>query len=117
MNLDEKILDTSLTNKTFDFTVSIINYAAELQKQNRFIIGNQLLKCGTAIGANTKESENAKSESVFFTKLETAIKEATETQHWLSFCSSRKDYPNCEDLQNELAEIINILNKTIETAK
>jgi len=117
MSLDEKSLESSILNKTFNFTVNIISYTAELRKQNRFIIGNQLSKCGTAIGANTKESESAESEAVFITKIETAIKEAAETQHWLSFCATRKNYPNCKDLLNELTEIINILNKTIETAK
>ncbi|WP_456313467.1 four helix bundle protein [Pseudomonas shirazensis] len=117
MNLDEKQLESSLLTQTFDFAVNIISYAAELQKQNRFIIGNQLLKCGTAIGANTREAEYAENEFIFISKTETAIKEATEMYQWLSFCETRKDYPNCKDLLNELAEIINILNKTIETAK
>jgi four helix bundle protein len=109
--------DSNLLSKTFDFAVNIISYTSELQKQNKFVIGNQLLKCGTAIGANTKESENAESEAVFINKIETAIKEATETKHWLSFCNTRKNYPDCKDLLNELAEIINILNKTIATTK
>ncbi|MBF4517262.1 four helix bundle protein [Flavobacterium sp. ANB] len=117
MNLQAKHTDSDLLSKTFDFAVNIINYTGELQEQNKFVIGNQLLKCGTAIGANTKESENAETEAVFISKLETAIKEATETQHWLSFCNTRKDYPKCNDLLNELAEIINILNKTIATTK
>lgn len=117
MNLQAKYTDSNLLSKTFDFAVNIINYTGKLQEQNRFVIGNQLLKCGTAIGANTKESENAESKVVFIHKLETAIKEATETEHWLSFCNTRKDYPNCKNLLNELAEITNILNKTIATTK
>lgn len=114
MNLQAKYTDSNLLSKTFDFAVNIINYTSELQKQNKFLIGNQLLKCGTAIGANIKESENAESEAVFIDKFETAVKEATETKHWLSFCDTRKDYPNCKELLNELAEITHILNKTIE---
>ena len=42
-----------------------------------------MLKSGTSIGANIRESKNAQSISDFISKLEIALKESDETEYWL----------------------------------
>ncbi|MFB9064097.1 four helix bundle protein [Flavobacterium branchiarum] len=46
-----------------------MDYTNQLQEQKRFVIANQLLKSGTSIGANSKESQNAESKADFIHKL------------------------------------------------
>lgn len=43
-------------------------------------MSKQLLRCGTSIGANTRESKNAQSRMDFLNKLNIALKEADETE-------------------------------------
>jgi four helix bundle protein len=81
MTFNEKYKDNALLIKTFNFALNIIDYTNELQDQKKFVIANQLLKNGTSIGANSKESQNAESKADFIHKLKIAIKEADETEY------------------------------------
>ncbi|WP_319004961.1 four helix bundle protein [Flavobacterium frigoritolerans] len=69
MSFNEKHKDNALLIKTFNFALKIIDYTNQLQEQKRFVIANQLLKSGTSIGANSKESQNAESKADFIHKL------------------------------------------------
>ena len=117
MTFNEKYKDNALLVKTFSFALKIIDYTEELQDKKKFIIGNQLLKSGTSVGANSKEAQNAESKADFIHKLKIAIKEADETEYWLFLCDAHKSYPDCKELLNDLSEILRILNKIISTSK
>lgn len=117
MTFNEKYKDNALLIKTFNFALNIIDYTTELQEQKKYVIANQLLKSGTSIGANSKESQNAESKADFIHKLKIAIKEADETEYWLFLCDSHIEYPNCKRLLNDLSEILKILNKIISTSR
>ncbi|OXA81202.1 four helix bundle protein [Flavobacterium aquidurense] len=117
MTFNEKYKDNALLLKTFNFALNIIDYTCELQEQKKFVIANQLLKSGTSIGANSKESQNAESKADFIHKLKIAIKEADETEYWLFLCDTHKSFPSCRQLLNDLSEILKILNKIISTSK
>lgn len=60
MTFNEKYKNNALLIKTFDFALNIIDYTDELQEKKKFVIANQLLKSGTSIGANSKESKRRK---------------------------------------------------------
>ena len=81
------------------------------------MIANQLLKSGTSIGANSKESQNAESKADFIHKLKIAIKEADETEYWLLLCKYSENYPFEESLLEEIKEIQKIINSIINTSK
>ncbi|TPG33368.1 four helix bundle protein [Flavobacterium pectinovorum] len=117
MTFNEKYKDNALLIKTFNFALNIIDYTNELQDQKKYVIANQLLKSGTSIGANSKESQNAESKADFIHKLKIAIKEADETEYWLFLCDAHSGYPKCSRLLNDLSEILKILNKIISTSK
>ncbi len=97
--------------------MKIIDYTDELQEKRKFVLANQILKCGTSIGANSKEAQNGESKADFIHKLKIAIKEADETEYWLFLCDAHKSFPDCKELLNDLSEIIRILNKIIATSK
>ena len=46
-------------------------------------MSTQLLRSGTSIGANVRESVNAQSKADFINKMNIALKEADESQYWL----------------------------------
>lgn len=117
MTFNEKYKNNVLLIKTFEFSLKIIYFTEELQERKKFVVGNQLLKSGTSIGANAKEAQNAESKADFIHKLKIAIKEADETEYWLFLCDAHKSYPNCKELLSDLSEIIKILNKIISTSK
>ena len=70
--------------KSLDFAVRIVNLCRYLQKdQKEFVLTKQLLRSGTSIGANISESQQAQSRLDLISKLNIALKEASETAYWL----------------------------------
>ena len=66
---------------SFQFALDIIQYVQELEESKKFVIARQLLRSGTSIGANVRESQNAESRLDFIHKLKIAAKEAEETEY------------------------------------
>ena len=83
------------------------------------MISKQLLRCGTSIGANTRECNNAESKNDFIHKLSIALKEADETAYWLELLveSGIIDNNIFNSLYNDLSEINALLTSSIKTAK
>ena len=74
----------TIQQKSRDFAIRIINcYKYLTEEKKEFVMSKQLLRCGTSIGANTRESKNAQSRTDFLSKLSIALKEADETAYWL----------------------------------
>ena len=70
--------------KSFDFAVRIVNlYKYLTNEKKEFVLSKQLLRSGTSIGANISEAQQAQSRADFLSKLEIALKEASETKYWL----------------------------------
>ena len=66
------------------FALEIIKLYSFLNKEkNEYILSKQLLRSGTSIGANVRESKNDQSQLDFLNKINIALKEADETQYWL----------------------------------
>ena len=47
------------------------------------VIGKQILRSGTSVGAHYRESQFAKSDADFISKIEGALQELEETVYWL----------------------------------
>ena len=77
-------MNKAIQDKSFRFAVRIVNLCRYLQtEQKEYILTKQLLRCGTSIGANVAESQQAQSRPDFISKLNIALKEAYETNYWL----------------------------------
>lgn len=77
--------DSLLNGKSFSFALRIIEMVKYIRKsKDEFILSKQIIRSGTAIGALVRESEFAQSRSDFVNKLSVALKEANETDYWLS---------------------------------
>ena len=74
----------AIQDKSRDFAIRIVKcYKYLTEQQKEWVLSKQLLRCGTSIGANTRESRNAQSRLDFLSKLNVALKEADETEYWL----------------------------------
>jgi four helix bundle protein len=112
--MDEKNKNV-IVEKTFSFALAIVELAEELECKRKFVIGNQILRSGTSIGANIREAQNAQSAKDFLHKVKIAAKEAEETEYWLLICQHSKNYPDVKALIESLLEIKKILTSIIYT--
>ncbi len=113
-------MDRAIQNKSFRFAVRIVNLCKVLRSNRKeFILSNQLLRSGTSIGANISEAQQAQSRADFTSKLNIALKEATETEYWLRLLVAT-DYLNDSEFNSivqDCDELIKILVSSIKTIK
>lgn len=102
---------------TLDFALEIIAYTELFEEQRKYVIARQLLKSGTSIGANVRESQNAESKTDFIHKMKIAAKEVDETEYWLTLCELSPNYLSPVGLKEKLLSIHNIISKIISTSK
>ena len=101
-----------IVDKSFYFGCEIVNFCKVLKTNHNFEIASQLLKSGTSIGANVRESQRGVSTKDFKNKLGIALKEADETSFWLDLIEeTTMEIPNnlkfkCEELIKLLVTII-----------
>ncbi len=79
--------ENKLVALSMDFSVDIINLVKYLKSNRESIIANQIGRSGTSIGANIYEARYAQGKKDFISKLEIALKEASETGYWLELLS------------------------------
>ena len=75
--------ESKLRELSMDFSVDIIELVRHLKSMKESIISNQIGRSGTSIGANIHEAQYAQGKKDFISKLEIALKEASETGYWL----------------------------------
>lgn len=105
-----------IAEKSKSFAIQIVKFYKFLcEEKKEFVISKQLLRSGTSIGANVRESKNAQSKPDFISKLSVALKEADETCFWLEIMLGGdiitqkefdKIYADCEELVRILVSII-----------
>jgi four helix bundle protein len=109
-----------IQQKSRDFAIRIINcYRFLTEQKHEQVMSKQLLRCGTSIGANTRESKNAQSRMDFLNKLNIALKEADETEYWLDLLHETKylDDTMYNSINNDCGELIRILTTIIRKIK
>lgn len=103
---------------TFELALDIIDYSESIRNNNRFEMASQIFRCGTSIGANIKEAQNAESKADFIHKFKISAKEVDELQYWLELCQKSDFYPNpSEELLKKLQSINLIISKIISSSK
>jgi four helix bundle protein len=112
-----KAKDNLIIKLTFQFALNIIKYSELLQEDKKYVIANQLLKSGTSIGANIREAQNSESKADFIHKFKIVAKEIEETIYWLELCKFSQNYPEADDLIEQVNTISRIVNKIIITSK
>ena len=108
-----------LGDKTYSFAIRIIKAYKFLSGKSEFVLSKQLLRSGTAIGALCREAQNAQSKADFLNKMNIALKEANETEYWLSLLKDTEylDIKIYESMNADCEEIVKILTSTVKTTK
>ena len=109
-----------MADLTENFALRVIEMYRYLRKEkHEYVISLQVYRSGTSIGANVSESKNAQSKADFISKLNIALKEASETEFWLRllFKSQTISEEEFNSLQNDLNIIIGTLIKIIKKTK
>ena len=115
MKTDNQILTDSKA-----FAIRIIKlYMYLKENKQEYILSKQILRSGTSIGANVRESVNAQSLMDFINKMNIALKEANETEYWLELLNETSfiDEKQFSSINNDCSKIVGTLTKIIKTAK
>jgi four helix bundle protein len=113
-------MEHPLRNKSYAFALRIINLYKHLQAENKeYVLSKQVLRSGTAIGALISEAKFGQSKADFISKMNIALKEANETDYWLSLLKdsgyvNEKQY---KSLNKDVNELISMLVSTVKTLK
>ena len=107
-----------VVEKSIQFAVRVVNACKMLQKQKEYVMSKQLLKSGTSIGANVKEAIQAQSKKDFLSKINIALKEASESEFWIDLLIRTKYFDkNDNGLLNDCIELNKILHSIVKTTK
>jgi four helix bundle protein len=83
------------------------------------VIGRQLLRCGTSVGAQYREVIRARSRAEFLSKLRSALQELEETSYWLDLIVEAELLPasRITALRAEVRELTAMFVASINTAR
>jgi len=77
--------------KSYAFALRIVNlYKYLVNEKHEYVLSKQILRSGTAIGANIEEAIGGQSNKDFISKLSVAYKEARETRYWINLLRDTK---------------------------
>jgi four helix bundle protein len=109
-----------LSQRTLEFAIRLIALVDALPKSRAAdVIGRQLLRSGTSIGANYREVQRAESRDDFIHKVAISCKEAAESEYWLELITQTEQLASndAEKLLVECRELIAILLSIGKKAK
>lgn len=111
--------ENKLSELSMAFSVDIINLVKYLKSNHESIISNQIGRSGTSIGANIHEAQYAQGKKDFISKLEIALKEASETGYWLELLHRTNyiDEQSYKALSAKCASLRVMLIASCKTAK
>jgi four helix bundle protein len=109
-----------LRTRTTDFALLIVKLYVSLPKTTEAqIMGKQVLRSGTSIGAHYREGHRAKSDADIIHKFETALQELDETDYWLELLVKSNIVPaqKVEPLRKETNELLAIFTTIVTKIK
>ena len=109
-----------LRERTKEFALRIVRLYAALPKTTEAqVLGKQVLRSGTPVGANYREATRARSTAEFVSKVGVDLQELEETDYWLELLVDSGIVPEARlaDLRDELNELTAILVSSVKTAK
>lgn len=115
--------ESDLLQRTKVYALRIIRLYVALPKTTEAqVLGKQVLRSGTSIGAHYREGNRAKSDADFVNKMETALQELDETAYWLELIieaeifSEQKVSPTIQETK-ELTAIFTTIVKKVKAKR
>lgn len=120
MHSESKSSPLDLRTRTKQFALRVIRaYSALPTTVVAQIIGKQLLRAGTSVGAHYREATRARSDAEFISKLEVGIQELDESSYWMELLveSQTMDLHRLDNLMGESNELLAILTTCVKNVK
>lgn len=117
---DEGNANAGLRSRTKQFAVRIIRlYSALPTTTLAQVIGKQVLRSGTSVGAHYREAARARSDAEFISKLEMGLQELDETIYWLELLveSDVIHVERLAELQDEANQLVAVLVSCVKKVK
>jgi len=114
------VKSTNVKVRAYQFSIKIIKFVNKLPSKRAFwVIGDQLIRNATSIGANMMEGQSSSSRREFIKYYEISLKSSNETKYWLSLLKdSFVELKNeIEILLKENEEISRMIASSILTLK
>ena len=112
--------DNQVLQKSKAFAVRIIRLSQHLTEEKKEkVLSRQVLRSGTSIGANVKEAVRGQSTADFLSKMQIALKEASETEYWLELLAET-DYLSekaADSVLNDCRELIRLITSIVRSTK
>ena len=115
---DEKPKD--LPTRTREFALRVIRMYSALPKSTEAqVLGKQVLRSGTSVGANYREANRARSKPEFIAKIGDCLKELDETAYWLELPTESSIVPDAKlaALRDECDQLLAIFTTISKKAK
>ena len=112
--------DSILRTKAKDFAKDIVLLCRKLKQNNvEGALINQLLRCGTSVGANVHEAQYAQGTKDFISKFEIALKECNESEYWLELLFETNSLTEADfnDFHGKCIELRRMLVSSVTTLK
>jgi four helix bundle protein len=106
-----------LSERTKIFALRVIKMFSALPKSEvARVLGKQVLRSGTSVGANYREAQRARSKAEFIAKIGDSLKELDETAYWLELLSDSETVTEdklgaLRDECNQLLAILTAISK------
>ena len=115
----EKTLD--LKPRTRAFALRVIRMYSKLPRNNTVaqVLGKQVLRSGTSVGANFREAARSRSNAEFISKIGECLKEIEETEYWLELLVDSGCVPSSRmaQLLDETRQLIAIFTTIDKNSK
>ncbi|MCY2967362.1 MAG: four helix bundle protein [Planctomycetota bacterium] len=118
--MNGKVPPEDLRARTKRFALRIIRLSGALPRtMESQVLGKQLLRSGTSVGAHYREASRARSTAEFISKLEVGLQELDESTYWMELLSESEIIAPARltDLQAEANELTSIFVTCIKNAK
>ena len=93
-----------IKERTFNFALRVIDFSIMLPRtQAGKVLGGQVLRSGTSVGANVEEGVAAYSKDEYIYKMNIALKEAREAHYWLRLIG-RSNMLGCKSVNDLIVE-------------
>jgi len=117
--MSEQTKDLKIRTKTF--ALWIIRMYSKLPKNDAVaqVLGRQVFRSGTSVGANYRQASRARSKAEFISKIGDCLKEIDETEYWLELIVDSGCVPadRMAELLDETRQLIAIFTTIDKRAK
>jgi four helix bundle protein len=118
--MSEVAVERDLKKRTKQYALRIIRLYSSLEKETvAQVLGREVLRSGTSVGAHYREASRGRSVAEFISKMEGGLQELDETAYWRELLVETKNVSvkRLEPLMDETEQLLAIVVSSIKTSK